>query len=218
LEEVFINDDPARHSFYLKNPEKVNQEKLFWQALKKIYAKEIFSKGLSIGCFDLENQGELVAASFSKDINYSPSIVFEHYESSLRPAYDLIQKKLYHQIFPSYSRIFTKKKSTIIDHWFAGVKEGHKDKRLFAKMIAASDYVAAGRGFAYSFLWATNFKAGKTMKRLNYEKISEIDVKDFIYKGQQYFEDVGELDRYQSFWIRKLDKTVEEELLQKIDV
>jgi hypothetical protein len=103
LDEVFSKNDPARHSFYKKFPERTNQEKLFWEALKNIYGKEIFTKGLSLGCFDLENREQLVAVTLSKDRNFSPLMNFESYDSSLRSVYDEIERQLYARAFPSYT-------------------------------------------------------------------------------------------------------------------
>jgi hypothetical protein len=37
MEEVFFKGDPTRRSFYKKFPERMYQEKLFWDALKKVY-------------------------------------------------------------------------------------------------------------------------------------------------------------------------------------
>jgi hypothetical protein len=71
------------------------------------------------------------------------------------------------------------------------VKAGYTGKRLINKLIVASDEAASKQNFDYSVCWATNFKTGRSMKRLNYTKISEMNVKEFIYKAVQYFEEVG---------------------------
>jgi hypothetical protein len=73
--------------------------------------------------------------------------------------------------------MFAQKKTPIVEHWFIGVKDTHKGKRLMSKMMSASDYMAYRHGIAYTFCWATNFRTAKTAKRLNYEKIAEVNVK-----------------------------------------
>jgi hypothetical protein len=73
-------------------------------------------------------------------------------------------------------------------------------------MMTKLEQVGAMKSYHYIFSWATNIGTAACYKRLGYQKISEVDVKDFAVDGVRYFRELEELQRYQSFWIKPLPR------------
>jgi len=75
-----------------------------------------------------------------------------------------------------------------MDIWGVALKKEHMGKRLLHKMMIGNETLGIRQGFRYGFSYASNFKTGIALSKLNYEKISEIECKEFDYLGVKPFE------------------------------
>lgn len=55
------------------------------------------------------------------------------------------------------------------------LKKEHTGKKLLHEMLTGNEILGIKQGYHYGFSYATNFKTGIGLSKLNYEKISEKD-------------------------------------------
>lgn len=64
----FAKYEPLRTAYFKKYPETIQNEYYqYWDNLGISYREKVFKSGLSIGCFDMENNEELVGVVLVKD-------------------------------------------------------------------------------------------------------------------------------------------------------
>lgn len=56
-----------RVGFYKKFPSRRQEDHFFWKVVSQVYKEQFFGHGWSFGCFDLANNGELVAVVLAAD-------------------------------------------------------------------------------------------------------------------------------------------------------
>lgn len=57
-------------------------------------------------------------------------------------------------------------------------------------MMTKLEQVGAMNSYQYIFSWATNIGTAACYKRLGYQNISELDVKEFEVNGVRYFREL----------------------------
>lgn len=69
--EHFCPREPLRAAMFKKFPEKRHHDFAYWDIVKTHYTDEIFGKGMCVGCFDSQNNFEMVGATLVKGSNFS---------------------------------------------------------------------------------------------------------------------------------------------------
>ncbi len=94
---------------------------------------------------------------------------------------------------------------TILQTSSAALKDAHMGKRLLYKMMKCSEYVGFLNHYHYIYTWTSNIKSAKTVEKLNYQKISEVNGKVFEHSGIRYFEHIDESSKWQELWIKRIE-------------
>jgi hypothetical protein len=59
-------------AYLKKNPSERYKSAEKWKKCWELFADDFCSNNLSIGCFDIDNQWELVGTSISRDLTFTP--------------------------------------------------------------------------------------------------------------------------------------------------
>ena len=92
-----------------------------------------------------------------------------------------------------------------MDIWGVALKKEHMGKRLLHKMMAANQILGRQKGFKYGFCYASNFKTGKALSKLEYEKVAEMNALQYVENGNKPFSLIDELYKNPSLWMKKLE-------------
>jgi hypothetical protein len=84
------------------------------------------------------------------------------------------------------------------------VKAKHADKGLVSIMTSICEYLAASKGYVYSYAFTSNYKSAFITKKHHFLKISELDAKKFSVNGTYYYEYVENINKSNALWIKKL--------------
>ena len=98
-------------------------------------------------------------------------------------------------------------KNLIMDIWGVAIKDKHMGKQLLHKMMKINELFGFLKGYRYAFCYASNFKTGKALEKVSFEKISEFDASIFECDGTKYFEKIEHLSKHPSLWMKKIEPT-----------
>jgi hypothetical protein len=161
---------------------------------------------MSTGCFDTSKNGELVAVSVTKDLNYSPEGLEEgymkglNYISSVMKLYD----KLLSQADEKTKRI-VEQKGYVMDVWAIAVKEEYLRKNIINPMLPLNFALGRQAGYKYASAFCTNFKSAMVASRNKYTKVLEINARVFETDGLFPFKFVDPDHEITSFWLKDID-------------
>lgn len=79
------------------------------------------------------------------------------------------------------------KTGLVMDVWGVALENGYFGKKLLNKMIKGNDILGKIQGYQYGFSYASNFKTGIALSKLNYAKISEVECRSFEYRNAKPF-------------------------------
>lgn len=94
------------------------------------------------------------------------------------------------RITPEYYELVNMGKITMVDIWLIAIKSQHRRKGLLRKMIEPIEHFSALQAYEYSVSWATNVRTATSYEHLGYQKIAEMDVKEFEDGGVRYFREI----------------------------
>jgi alpha-D-ribose 1-methylphosphonate 5-triphosphate diphosphatase PhnM len=62
-------------AFYKQFPHQITEEHKLWEIISSVLSSDYFEKSLSVACFDLEKNEELIGVTLAKDFKSSATIM-----------------------------------------------------------------------------------------------------------------------------------------------
>lgn len=151
-----------------------------WCDFWRLFAEDFVNNQVSVGCFDAENNEELVGISVAKELHYAPAGFDGLFLKSLNFISPIIQleERMISLADAKIQPILTQR-GLVLDIWGVALKKNHMGKRLLHKMMNENERLGRKAGFEYSFCFATNFKTGVALKKQHFHKIGEINAANF---------------------------------------
>jgi hypothetical protein len=126
-----------------------------------------------------------------KDLNFMSSII-------------ALEEEMFRRAKEEHQKLF-RLDGVVMDVWGVALKKEHMGKKLLNKMIKGNDILGKRKGYQYGFSYASNFKTGIALSKVNYSKVSEIECREFEYRNVRPFALIEEEQRRPSLWLKKLE-------------
>ena len=91
-----------------------------------------------------------------------------------------------------------------MDVWGVAIKKEQMGKKLLHQMAKGNEILAQRKGMKYAFSYDCNMKTGVALIKLSYEKISQLDAREYEFNNNKPFALVDDANRYPCLWWKKL--------------
>jgi hypothetical protein len=117
--------------------------------------------------------------TIGRDVAFNPheGKAHAHHGNSITDYIGLIYDETVRRTDPKYQSLLAER-NTVIRLGIA-IKTTHTGKDLAKRMFHANEYLGWIKGFKYVLVFTTNVKSAAVAKKRDFEKISEVNVKEF---------------------------------------